>query len=767
MQGMQRNTDPERRDLASYRSGPLEAAKRYLERERAGELAAAEVLASPLKQAGASRSNEAKGEAESTAKSQLKGGPATATGYGGWSGYAGQSIEAALDFETVFQYETGLEAEATEDWLDLLHGSDISSAEPFESCEQPLSATRAAARQGAEVDAREEAPGETGGQWLRQQWQDRARAGQRRVPAERAGQERREERSCDSEAIGPNGFGPDRHSDPDSALDSALDSDLDSDLDSGSDYVLDAGELGCAVPAAAPDPQAVRAAISRLVRESLGGAETASGRSLQCDAGEDKAGAEETTDLSAATLQSARQTEVWSAAVGAAENSPERQELAHETAPDGGCGESLEDSDLAAAAETAMDAAPGVSATPQPAAGRTSPGSAEVAADGPALAHDAGNLLSALKLYSELLSLSGVLQARHRHYAEDLKLLAARSEALITRLLRSLHASRHSLPLAEAWQSAAGLEEQLAGGGHESSNVQPQLDPRPDVHPDPFADSVASYVGGQAPVVAPAVAPVVATVGAAPGQTGSALAEAATPRFEGQPEPINLVNLLTRWGGLLSLIARGSVQVTFGPQAELPIPVAEEAMERILVNLVHNAMTATRGGGAIRIGVGRAETRRLPLSQERARPEGRMVVTIDDSGCGMSEEQVARLMGRSGTAAGADRSEASAGAPERTSRRGMGLQIVRELVAASGGELAIYSRPGVGTRIEIQWPTLEESAGPGSRIPPAATGWNGVGSPGWRLVQRRSAVQPGALAGVAPLAAACAAQDSGEGAIAC
>jgi hypothetical protein len=55
----------------------------------------------------------------------------------------------------------------------------------------------------------------------------------------------------------------------------------------------------------------------------------------------------------------------------------------------------------------------------------------------------------------------------------------------------------------------------------------------------------------------------------------------------------------------------------------------------------------------------------------------------------------------------------------------MGLQIVRELVSTSGGELAIYSRRGVGTRIEIQWPTLQTNVDQETRselIPPVLAG---------------------------------------------
>lgn len=51
------------------------------------------------------------------------------------------------------------------------------------------------------------------------------------------------------------------------------------------------------------------------------------------------------------------------------------------------------------------------------------------------LAHDAGNLLAALGLYSDLLSVPGVLRPEHKHYATELRLISDRSATLIRRLL--------------------------------------------------------------------------------------------------------------------------------------------------------------------------------------------------------------------------------------------------------------------------------------------------------------------------------------------
>lgn len=56
-------------------------------------------------------------------------------------------------------------------------------------------------------------------------------------------------------------------------------------------------------------------------------------------------------------------------------------------------------------------------------------------ADSVGLAHDAGNLLAALGLYCDLLSVPGVLRPEHQHYATELSLISNRSSTLIQRLI--------------------------------------------------------------------------------------------------------------------------------------------------------------------------------------------------------------------------------------------------------------------------------------------------------------------------------------------
>jgi signal transduction histidine kinase len=56
------------------------------------------------------------------------------------------------------------------------------------------------------------------------------------------------------------------------------------------------------------------------------------------------------------------------------------------------------------------------------------------------LVHDAGNLLSALRLYADLLAFPGVLSGEHREYADEIRVLSERSDALLKRLVKNVQA---------------------------------------------------------------------------------------------------------------------------------------------------------------------------------------------------------------------------------------------------------------------------------------------------------------------------------------
>ena len=222
--------------------------------------------------------------------------------------------------------------------------------------------------------------------------------------------------------------------------------------------------------------------------------------------------------------------------------------------------------------------------------------SAEVA-EGVGLAHDAGNLLSALHLYSELLSVPGVLHDDYREYAAELRLLSKRSSAMISRLFDHVHQAK--------------------------------------------------------------------------GETSCRLT--------------SLTEVITGSGGLLNRIAGRRVEISFDRGADRLVEVSAEVVERIITNLVKNAAEA--------IGDDSIGSISVHVTAAGVGQNARVAVIVSDTGCGMTRAEVASL-----------------GAYEKSckARHGVGLRVVRELAAMSGGCIAIASAPGEGTKVLVEWPSIEQ-----------------------------------------------------------
>ncbi|MGC9199405.1 MAG: sensor histidine kinase [Acidobacteriaceae bacterium] len=259
------------------------------------------------------------------------------------------------------------------------------------------------------------------------------------------------------------------------------------------------------------------------------------------------------------------------------------------------------------------------------------------------LAHDAGNLLASLGLYTELLAAPGVLAPRHQHYATELRLIAERSSTLIQRLLARFSA-----------QAREGVE---AG-----ERLQP---------PSSAVDS------------------------------GARLPEANAARSS---HALTLRNLAP----ILEQIAAGVAKVSVTCSALLPpLDLSTEVLERITVNLVRNATEAIRSGRqAVLAGETGLRGQILVHLEEEA---GKARLTVEDSGPGMQEEMIAAYL--------------RPGSLPHGATHGLGHRIVHELVAESGGRLAIRVRPGYGTLFCIRWtiPSIAAKRQPGRN---ELDGWN-------------------------------------------
>lgn len=88
----------------------------------------------------------------------------------------------------------------------------------------------------------------------------------------------------------------------------------------------------------------------------------------------------------------------------------------------------------------------------------------------------------------------------------------------------------------------------------------------------------------------------------------------------------------------------------------------------------------------------------------------RMRLTVSDQGIGMTAEQIARLF--------RPFEQADGSTTRRFGGSGLGLAITMRLVHLLGGELAVDSRPGQGSRFTVMLPLIE-AVGPSSPTLPA------------------------------------------------
>lgn len=115
------------------------------------------------------------------------------------------------------------------------------------------------------------------------------------------------------------------------------------------------------------------------------------------------------------------------------------------------------------------------------------------------------------------------------------------------------------------------------------------------------------------------------------------------------------------------------------PQKDAFLMAQPEKLDILFENLIYNALRATPGNGNITIAAGAVD--------------GKICVTVEDSGCGIPEEELPHVFKRF-----------YVGENNRGNGTGLGLYIVHSIVTELGGTISVRSVVGRGTKFIMEFP---------------------------------------------------------------
>ena len=135
-----------------------------------------------------------------------------------------------------------------------------------------------------------------------------------------------------------------------------------------------------------------------------------------------------------------------------------------------------------------------------------------------------------------------------------------------------------------------------------------------------------------------------------------------------------------------------------GPLHDRSVRTDRQRLKQVLLNLFSNAVKYNRQGGSVNV-IG-----------EVAAP-GRLCLAVEDTGIGMSPEQVGRLFQAF--------TQVDSSAGRKYGGTGLGLAISQKLCAAMGGVITVASEAGKGSRFIARFPARRVVAAP-ARLASAA-----------------------------------------------
>ncbi len=183
--------------------------------------------------------------------------------------------------------------------------------------------------------------------------------------------------------------------------------------------------------------------------------------------------------------------------------------------------------------------------------------------------------------------------------------------------------------------------------------------------------------------------------------------------FEIMPEPVATGPVIAESCELLALRARqAGIDIVVRLADELPAIVADKrALLQIMLNLLSNAIRFTDRGGRVTVGAAAESGHNAgdDCGHDTGGEAAHMVITVEDTGVGIRAEDLPRV--------GEPFFQARSSYDRRHDGTGLGVSIVKGLLALHGGRMEIESRVGEGTRVIVHLPFDCEGARRNSEAP--------------------------------------------------
>ena len=122
------------------------------------------------------------------------------------------------------------------------------------------------------------------------------------------------------------------------------------------------------------------------------------------------------------------------------------------------------------------------------------------------------------------------------------------------------------------------------------------------------------------------------------------------------------------------------------PEEELFAYTDKEKVQKIVYNLLSNALKFTPKGGEVEVSIAKVRA--------DSHLESIVRISVSDTGCGMAEDELANIFTRF----------YQVGQASHTGGSGIGLHLVQQYTQGLGGKVSVVSKPGQGSRFAIELP---------------------------------------------------------------